>query len=117
MSEISLYIDEDVRLMLAEILRNRGYNAAHVLELNREGKSDEEQFEYAVKHGMAILTYNIGDFSILYKAYAEGNKTHYGIIVSEQLPFSELLRRALKFLSSNTAESLLNQFVWLRDYK
>ena len=42
MSEISLYLDEDVRVLLAEILRNRGYNAYHVLEVERTGKSDSE---------------------------------------------------------------------------
>lgn len=40
MSDVSLYLDEDVRVLLAEVLRNRGYNASHVLEVGRTGKSD-----------------------------------------------------------------------------
>jgi len=59
MSEISLYLDEDVRVLLAEILRNRGYHAYHVLEVERTGKSDSEQFAYAIRNKMAILTHNI----------------------------------------------------------
>lgn len=100
MSDISLYLDEDVRVLLAEVLRNRGYNASHVLEVGRTGKSDHEQLTYAARHKMAILTHNIRDYAILSKAYAEKGGKHSGIIVSEQVPFRELLRRTLRFLSS-----------------
>lgn len=43
MPKISLYLDEDVRVLLAEILCKRGYDASHVLEIGREGKGDDEQ--------------------------------------------------------------------------
>ena len=66
MSEISLCLDEDVRVLLAEILRNRGYNAYHVLEVERTGKSDSEQLAYAVRNKMAILTHNIKDYVSFY---------------------------------------------------
>lgn len=42
MSDISLYLDEDVRVLLSEVLKSRGYNAVHVLEVGRSGKSDSE---------------------------------------------------------------------------
>jgi len=67
MSDISLYLDEDVRVLLAEILRSRGYGASHVLECNRTGKSDEEQLAYAAKHKMALLTHHIRDYIVLYE--------------------------------------------------
>ena len=117
MSEISLYLDEDVRVLLAEVLRNRGYDACHVLEIGRTGKSDSEQLVYAVRHKMAILTHNVRDYIILSKSYAEQRKKHFGIIVSEQIPFNELLRRTLKFLSSNTRDSIRNRLIWLQNYK
>ena len=117
MSDISLYLDEDVRPLLAEVLRNRGYNATHALEINRTGKSDEEQLAYAVKHKMVILTHNIRDFRILFDSYADQKKSHYGISVSDQLPFNDLLRRSLRFLSSATRDSIINRLIWLQDYK
>ncbi len=117
MSDISLYLDEDVRVLLAEVLRSRGYRSTHVLESGRTGKSDPEQLAYAVSHKMAILTHNISDYSKLSKSYSLERKKHFGIIVSEQIPFSELLRRTLKFLSSNTGESVKNRVIWLQDYK
>lgn len=117
MSDISLYLDEDVRVLLAEVLRNRGYNVSHILEVNRNGKSDNEQLAYAVKHKMAILTHNIKDYVVLSKLYTELGKRHFGIIVSDHIPFSELLRRTLKFLSSNNRELVKNKLIWLQDYK
>ena len=43
MAKIALLLDEDVRPMLGEILRQRGYDAIHVLDAGRAGKSDAEQ--------------------------------------------------------------------------
>lgn len=117
MSKISLYLDEDVRVLLAEVLRNRGYTVSHPLEVKRTGKSDEEQLAYAVKNKMAILTHNIRDYIVLYKSYEAHRENHFGIIVSDHIPFNELLRRTLKFLSSHSGESIKNRLIWLQDYK
>jgi predicted nuclease of predicted toxin-antitoxin system len=117
MSNISLFLDEDVRVLLAEVLRNRGYNVSHVLETGRTGKNDEEQLAYADRNKMAILTHNVRDYTILAKSYEAQRKDHFGIIVSEQIPFHELLKRALRFLSSNTRDTIRNRLVWLSDYK
>lgn len=117
MPKISLYLDEDVRVLLAEILRSRGYEASHVIEIGRAGKSDDEQLAFAVKYKKAILTHNIRDYRILSKSYEVLKKDHFGIIVSEQFPFNELLKRTLKFLSSNTADSIKNRLIWLSDYR
>ncbi len=117
MSDISLYLDEDVRVLLAEVLRSRGYKVSHVLEIGKTGKSDSDQLSYAVNHKMAILTHNISDYMKLSKSYSLERKKHFGIIVSEQIPFGELLKRSLKFLSSNSSESIKNRVIWLQDYK
>jgi|SRR5208283_3767331 len=117
MSDISLYLDEDVRVLLAEIMRSRGYNVLHVLECGRSGKSDADQLAYAVKRKMALLTHNIRDYRVLAGYYAQHGKKHSGIIVSQQLPINELLKRSLKFLSSNNAASIKNRLIWLQDYK
>ena len=117
MTDISLYLDEDVRVLLADVLRTRGYKALHVLEAKRAGKSDSEQLAYAVSHKMAILTHNIHHYVKLSKNYAIEGETHFGIIVSEQISFGELLRRTLKCLSSNSSESIKNRLIWLQDYK
>lgn len=41
-----LLLDEDVRPLLAEVLRQRGYDAVHVLEIDRGGYSDNDQLDF-----------------------------------------------------------------------
>lgn len=117
MASITLFLDEDVRPLLAEILRQRGYDAAHVLEANRAGKNDLEQLTHAVSQGRAILTHNIRDYLLLDRQYRDQGKEHCGIIVSDQVPLRELLRRTLRCLSRYTAEEARNQVIWLQDFK
>ena len=44
MAKITLLLDEDVRPILGEILRQRGYDAVHVLDAGRTGQSDAENW-------------------------------------------------------------------------
>jgi predicted nuclease of predicted toxin-antitoxin system len=104
-----LLIDEDVRFLLAETLRRRGYDAVHVLERNRGGRSDPDQLDFAVTQRRAILTHNIAHFVVLDREYHATRKTHYGILVCNQVPFRELLRRTLRCLSRLTAEEVHNR--------
>jgi predicted nuclease of predicted toxin-antitoxin system len=117
MAKITLFLDEDVRVLLAEILRQRGYDAVHVLDVGRGGKSDPDQLAYAVSQGRAMLTHNIRDYLLLDRAYQKQGREHHGIIVSDQVPLRELLRRTLRCLSRYTAEEIQNRVIWLQDFK
>jgi len=55
---IRLYIDEHVWRRLAAQLRERGFDAVNVYEVDRGGLSDEEQWRYAAAQGRAILTFD-----------------------------------------------------------
>ena len=113
MAKIFLLLDEDVRPLLADILRQRGYDAVHVLDLQRTGKTDAEQLEYATNQQRAILTHNIRDFIRLNRQYRESGKEHFGILLSEQVSLRELLQRTLRFLGRRNAEEVKNNFFWL----
>jgi len=115
MANIALLLDEDVRPMLAEIVRQRGYDAIHVLELGRTGKNDAEQLAYAVSRKRAILTHNIRDFRLLDRQYRQRGKEHFGILLSDQTTLRELLQRTLRFLGRRTAEDVRNNIFWLKD--
>jgi|SRR3989304_7445163 len=115
MADIALLLDEDVRVILAEILRQRGYDAIHVLEADRTGKTDPEQLAYAASQQRAILTHNVRDFRLLDKQYHDESKEHFGILFSDQVPLRDLLRRTLRFLSRHTAEDVKNNALWLND--
>jgi predicted nuclease of predicted toxin-antitoxin system len=54
MAKVKLLLDEDVHLGLASALRKRGYDATHVQELARTGRSDREQMEYAIAQESCI---------------------------------------------------------------
>lgn len=117
MAQIALYLDEDVYPTLATILYERGFDVLHAAEANMLGKSDPEQLEFATSQGRSILTHNVRDYVQLAQQYAEQNRSHAGIIVSDQLPLKELLRRALKLLTALSAEEIVNRFEWLSTYR
>ena len=102
---------------LGVVLRDRRYDVLHALEVGRGGKTDHEQLAYSVGHERAILTHNISDYIELAKSYQKQGKNHYGIIVSNHVPFQGLLRRTLRLLSSHSKNDLKNRFIWLHDFK
>ena len=99
MAKIALLLDEDVRPKLGEILRQRGYDAVHVLDAGGTGKSDAEQLAYAVSQQRTILTHNIRHFRLLNQRYDEEGRQHFGIPLSAQVPLRDLLRRVVRFLA------------------
>jgi len=115
MAKIALLLDEDVRPMLGEVLRQRGYDAIHVLDVSRAGKSDAEQLAYAVSQQRTILTHNIRHFRFLNQQYQEEGRQHFGILLSTQVPLGELLRRTLRFLGRHTADDVRNNLLWLNE--
>jgi len=115
MAKIALLLDEDVRPTLGEILRRRGYDAIHVLEVDRAGKSDPEQLAYAASQQRAILTHNIRHFRLLNQRYHEEGREHFGILLSAQVPLKDLLRRALRCLGRHTADEVKNNVLWLNE--
>jgi predicted nuclease of predicted toxin-antitoxin system len=86
MTKIPLLLDEDVRPLLGEILRQRGYDVVHVLEIDRGGMADTKQLGHAVSEGRAILTHNIRDFILLDKKYREESNEHFGICSPNKFP-------------------------------
>jgi hypothetical protein len=100
---------------LGEILRQRGYDAIHVLEVGRAGKADSEQLAYAVNEQRSILTHNIRHFGLLNQRYHEEGREHCGILLSAPVPLRDLLRRALRFLGHHAAEDVRNNILWLNE--
>jgi len=103
--------------LVAETLRQRGFDARHVAELKRSGLSDAEQLAFAAKQRRAFLTHNIRDFVLLDREYRAKGQTHYGILVCDQVPFRELLRRTLRCLDRTSETNIRNRVVWLQDFK
>jgi hypothetical protein len=86
-------------------------------EAANQGRSDGEQLAFATGQGRAILTFNVKDFVRLARAYADSGQHHSGIIVSDHLPFRELLRRILVLLQRRPQGDFTDTALWLQDYK
>jgi predicted nuclease of predicted toxin-antitoxin system len=110
---IRLYIDEDVHESLLPALRQHGYEASNVREVNRRSLSDAEQLAFAAAEGFAIFTFNAADYIALHMAYMANGQSHAGIIVAKQMPIGETLRRLIHFLNRFTKDEVRNQLFWL----
>lgn len=113
MTTIKLYLDEDVRPLLADILGQRGFEAKHTLYYNNSGKTDLQQLEFAAGCQMAILTHNIRDFVQLHELYISKEKQHFGIICAPQMKLPNLVSRTLALLSSQDSDSAQNRILWI----
>ena len=106
---IELYLDEDVSVLVAELLRGRGFAARTTRDEHRLGSTDAMQLAHAVSCGMALLTHNRADFEALARDYTESGRTHYGIILAGRYPPYELAHRLLRILNQVTADELKGQ--------
>ena len=113
MENIKIYLDEDVRPLLAEVLRKRNYDAVSCVEKGFFGLTDEKQLITAIESGRTMFSYNIRDFVNLHNKYYS---RHYGIIVSEQIAFSIVLKRMLKLLSIEKPGEIKGRLIWLNSY-
>ncbi len=88
---IHVYLDEDVDVLVASLLRPRGFEATTAQQAGQLGKTDAEQLGYAVSQQAAILTHNRIDFENLAREYFEQERIHYGIIVAVRNPYQEVV--------------------------
>ncbi|GAB4188167.1 MAG: hypothetical protein Fur006_28480 [Coleofasciculaceae cyanobacterium] len=110
---IRLFVDEDVHGDLGAALRQQGYDVLTVNEARRGGLSDAEQLAFAAEQNRAIFTFNAADFIALHLNYLTQKRTHAGIIVCQQIPIKEAVRRLLYLLDRISADEISNQLRWL----
>ncbi|MEW6237261.1 MAG: DUF5615 family PIN-like protein [Candidatus Omnitrophota bacterium] len=110
---IELYLDEDIDVLAAELLRSRGFQVLTTQEANQRGASDADQLSYAARHGKAIVTHNRVHFEALAKEYATQGSSHYGIIIAVRRPIHELVRRLLQILNHAAADEMENQIRYI----
>lgn len=110
---VRLLLDEDVPILLAQVLRDRGHDVVHVTELDLSGAPDQVVFQRAIDEGRAVLTHNIADFLVLTQDLADKGEAHAGLLLSPQLSFSGLLQRTLRTLRDRDTADFVNAVVWL----
>ena len=110
---VELYSDEDVSVLVAELLRARGFSVQTTQEGGRNGTSDEEQLSYAVSRRRTLLTHNRADFARLAEEYFTGGCKHYGIIIAVRRSPHEIVRRLLTILNQTTADEMEGQVIYI----
>ena len=93
----SIYLDENVNVLLSSLLRARNIHVVTALESTMLGKSDDEQLVFASQHGYALVTHNRIDFENLFRKYVEQNKGFSGIIILRRRNVYQMAQRLSKF--------------------
>jgi hypothetical protein len=114
---VRLYLDEDVHRRVATALRLRHFDVVSAHEVQRWGLSDEQQLSYAASEGRALFTYNAVDYVGLHLDWLRSGQEHHGIIVSDQLPIGETVRRLLRLLNRVAADEMHTELLWLQVFK
>ena len=114
---VALYLDTDVSKKLARALRQNGFDAVSAWDVSNAHLDDRDQMEYAIREHRTVLTHNSQHFVPLMNEYWREGREHYGVIVSQQLPLGELLRRVLKMLNTVDAEQMKNSYRDLGEFK
>lgn len=115
MSRLRIFTDEDVYGGIPPALRDHGVDAVGTIEVGRSGATDESQLDWAAANNRAVLTFNVGHFAALHRARLATASHHAGIIVSSQCRIGELLRRVVRLAASRTAESMIDELIFLSD--
>lgn len=103
---LELYADEDVDVLVATLLRSRGFSVATTREAGQNGRSDAEQLAYAVDQQRTLLTHNRVDFEELARQYWDQGHKHYGIIIAVRRPAHAIAQRLLVLLDHVTADEM-----------
>ena len=111
---IRLYLDEDVSVFLAQLLRPHGFEVLTTREAKNLGCSDTAQLQFATARQHAILTHNRCDFEHLHEAALRDQQPHTGILIaSRRASDFELARRIMTVLDTFTAEEVTNQLFYV----
>jgi len=110
---IEIYLDEDVSVLVAELLRARGFVAVSTQQAGNLGTSDRDQLEYATSHQLTLLTHNRADFEKLTQEYYSSGAEHSGVIIAVRRPPMNLVRRLLGVIDSVARDEMRNQIIYI----
>jgi predicted nuclease of predicted toxin-antitoxin system len=106
---IRLYLDEDVNVLVADLLKARGFDAVTTRDVGNLHASDAEQLAYTASQARTLVTHNRTDFEELVQAYFAAGQRHYGVIFAVRRSPQELAQRLLTILNQVTADEMQNQ--------
>ena len=108
-----LYLDEDVHVRVASIVRGHGYEVHTARGERILGTADAEQLAFAARQEMVLVTHNRVDFEVLARRYFEEGRSHSGIVCAVRRPPHECARRLMALLNDRTAAEFANQLLYI----
>ncbi len=103
----ALFLDENVKVELADSLKEEGISVYTTRDQGRLGANDADQLLYCATHGWALVTQNRRDFLALHEGWVtwttawKRSSEHGGILVLDQGPLiPELVAAIVPFLAS-----------------
>ena len=111
---IRLYLDEDVSVFVAQLLRPHGFDVLTTREAQNLGQADFAQLQFAAAHQRTILTHNRCDYELLHEGALREQCSHAGILIANRRASDfELARRIMIVLDTFTADELTSQLLYL----
>ena len=109
----SLYLDEDVPVLLGAILHARGFCVATARNADQLGRSDRDQLLLSASSNLVLLTHNRVDFQRLHREWLACGMIHAGILVARRRLPHESAARAGRLLTRLSPQDLRNQLFFL----
>jgi hypothetical protein len=112
------YLDHNVKLNIASLLRAWGHDATAVREMGQPRAGDEEHLLLAAQRGWILVTHNRDDFRMLHRAWqlwsqAWGTtRSHAGILICPQTRSSERTVDELVRLASRGSPGANELWMW-----
>ena len=108
-----VYLDEDISVVVAAILKARGFDILTARDAEQLGLSDSQQLAFAAGTGRVLATHNRVDFEHVHREWLTTGRTHAGIVVARRRPPGELAARIGRLLSRLSAEDLKSQLLYM----
>jgi predicted nuclease of predicted toxin-antitoxin system len=109
----ALYLDEDVSVVVAAILRAWGFAVVTARDAGHLGASDAEQLAFGAQAGRVLLTHNRVDFERLHREWLESGRPHAGIIIARRRSPREIAARVGRLLSRLPPDSRESQLLYV----
>lgn len=104
-----MYLDEDVNVLIADLLRARGFDVITARDAGQLHATDAEQLAYTISQSRTLVTHNRTDFEELVQSYFDSGQTHYGVIFAVRRPPQEIAQRLLAILNQIASDEMQNQ--------
>ncbi|MDH3718733.1 MAG: DUF5615 family PIN-like protein [Planctomycetota bacterium] len=114
--ELRYFTDEDIYGAVAAALRKSGVDAVSTPETGRLAETDESQLEWAATEGRVLVTFNVAHFATLHTAWLQQGRHHADIVVSNQRPLGDLLRRLQHLAATLDSDAIRDRLEFLNDW-